>query len=69
VREDVWPAGERGGVVMIAVERPGEIAVRLRERGVLVDWRPGVGLRHGPHFFNTDDELRETVDILARLLD
>src|SRR5438094_29936 len=39
------PAADRGGVVMIDVERPGEIAVRLRERGVLVDWRPGVGLR------------------------
>jgi len=60
--------GERGGVVMIAVERPGDIALRLRERGVLVDWRPGVGLRLGPHFFNTDDEVRETLDVLGRLL-
>ena len=62
------PAADRGGVVMIDVERPGEIAVRLRERGVLVDWRPGVGLRLGPHFFNTDDEVGETADILGGLL-
>jgi kynureninase len=61
-------AADRGGAVMIDVERPGEIALRLRERSVLVDWRPGVGLRLGPHFFNTDDEVRETMDILARLL-
>jgi selenocysteine lyase/cysteine desulfurase len=32
-----------------------------------VDWRPGVGIRLGPHFFNTDDEVREAVQILAEL--
>ncbi|OLC55889.1 MAG: hypothetical protein AUH92_01230, partial [Acidobacteria bacterium 13_1_40CM_4_69_4] len=58
---------ERGGAVMIAVDRPGEVAERLRRRRVLADWRPGVGLRFGPHFFNTDDEVREAMDLLAAL--
>jgi kynureninase len=57
-------ASERGGVVMIGVEEPAAVAARLRERRVLVDWRPGVGLRLGPHFFNTDDEIHEALEIL-----
>jgi kynureninase len=58
---------DRGGVVMIDVEDPGAVALRLRERGVLVDWRPGVGLRVGPHFFNTDEEVHRFMEILAEV--
>jgi kynureninase len=58
---------DRGGVVMIGVEEPAAVALRLRQRGVLVDWRPGVGLRIGPHFFNTDEEVRRFMEILAEV--
>ncbi|HEU4402053.1 MAG TPA: aminotransferase class V-fold PLP-dependent enzyme, partial [Candidatus Polarisedimenticolia bacterium] len=61
-------AAERGGCVMIGVDRPREIVERLRERRVLVDWRPGVGLRLSPHFFNTDAEVGEALEILSRIL-
>ena len=37
------------------------------ERQVLCDFRPEVGLRLGPHFFNTEDELRFAVDQIAEL--
>ena len=37
-------SGDRGGAVMIGVDRPRELADSLRRRRVLVDWRPGVGL-------------------------
>ena len=53
---------------MIGVAHPAEVAARLRERKVLVDWRPGVGLRVGPHFFNTDDEIHAALDLLGSLL-
>ena len=39
----------------------------LAARGVICDWRPDVGLRLGPHFFNTDDELRFAVEQIAEL--
>jgi kynureninase len=39
----------------------------LVARGVICDWRPDVGLRFGPHFFNTDDEIREAVAQVAEL--
>ena len=40
---------------------------QLGERGVICDWRPDVGLRFGPHFFNTDDELRFAVEQIVEL--
>ena len=52
---------------MIGVDRPREVADRLRRRLVPVDWRPGVRLRFGALFFNTDDEVRGAIDILAEL--
>ena len=60
-------SGDRGGAVMIGVDHPADLAEQLRRRRVLVDWRPGVGLRFGAHFFNTDDEVREAIDLLAGL--
>jgi kynureninase len=59
---------ERGGVVLLGVDRPDEVARRLRERRVLVDWRPGAGIRLGPHFFNTDEEIEAALAALADLL-
>jgi kynureninase len=60
-------AAERGGVVILAVQDPAATAAGLRRRGVLVDWRPGAGIRMGPHFFNTDEEVEEALRILARI--
>jgi kynureninase len=57
----------RGGTVVVrtpAFERVGE---ELIARGILCDYRPDVGLRLGPHFFNTDDELRSAVEQIAEI--
>jgi kynureninase len=59
---------ERGGSVMIYVEDGPEMVNRLAERKVFVDCRPGVGLRMSAHFFNTNEEVREAMEILAQLL-
>jgi len=59
---------ERGGSVMIYVEDGPAMVKRLAERSVFVDSRPGVGLRMSPHFFNTDEEVREAMGILAELI-
>jgi kynureninase len=55
---------ERGGSVMIGVEDAPATVARLAERKVFVDWRPRVGLRISPHFFNTDEEVREALEII-----
>jgi kynureninase len=61
-------AEDRGGSVMIYVEDGPAMVKRLAERKVFVDCRPGVGLRMSPHFFNTDEEVREAMGVLAELM-
>ena len=60
---------QRGGSVMIGVENASAMAERLAEQKVFVDWRPGAGLRMSPHFFNTDEEIEEALNILAGLME
>src|SRR5205814_2255504 len=57
----------RGGTVVLKPPGFERVGRELMERGVLCDWRPDVGLRLGPHFYNTDDELRFTVEQIAEL--
>jgi kynureninase len=38
---------------------------RLVERRVFVDYRPSCGIRVGPHFYTTDEEIDEFFDVLA----
>ena len=59
---------QRGGSVMIYVDDGPAMVKRLAERKVFVDCRPGVGLRMSPHFFNTDEEVSEAMEILARIM-
>ena len=59
---------ERGGSVMIGVDDGPSMVARLAKREVFVDCRPGVGLRISPHFFNTDEEVHEAMEILADLM-
>jgi kynureninase len=59
---------ERGGSVMVYIEDGPAMVKRLAERKVFVDCRPGVGLRISPHFFNTDEEVREAMGILGELV-
>jgi kynureninase len=59
---------QRGASVMIYVDDGPAMVNRLNERRVFVDCRPGVGLRISPHFFNTDEEVREALGILAEMI-
>ena len=52
---------------MLGVEDPERLEGELAVRGVIVDWRPGV-VRISPHFFNTDEEVARTLEILAELI-
>ena len=60
-------ADRRGGTVVVQVPGSKRVNRELAERGVICDWRPDVGLRLGPHFFNTDDELRFAVEQIVEL--
>ena len=41
----------------------------LLHREVLVDYRPGAGIRLSPHFYTTDDEVRHAVEQIAVIRD
>ena len=47
----------RGGSVSLGVPDPERVQRELDRRDVLCDWRPGVGVRFGPHFYNSDEDI------------
>jgi kynureninase len=54
----VSPRGDdRGGTVVLDVPHAAEVCAALLEGDVLLDHRPGVGLRLAPHFYTTDAEV------------
>jgi len=62
-------AAKRGGSVIIDVPHASEVVRELNARDVLVDFRPGAGIRIGPHFFTTDDEIAAVVAEIKEILD
>ncbi len=62
-------AAQRGGTVAFDVPHGAEVAQALLARDVIIDYRPGAGIRVAPHFYTTDDEVERVVveidDILA----
>jgi kynureninase len=48
---------ERGGSVVIDVPGGEAVAAELLRRDVIVDYRPGAGIRVAPHFYNTEAEV------------
>jgi len=59
----------RAGTVAIDVPHAREVKLELLRREVIVDYRPGAGIRISPHFYNSDEECDHAVaeirDILA----
>jgi kynureninase len=59
----------RGGTVAFDVPHGAEVAQALLARDVVIDYRPGAGIRVAPHFYTTDAEVERVVgeidDILA----
>ena len=56
---------KRGASVVIKVEDEAGMEERLAARKIIVDSRPGAGVRCGPHVFNTLEELDTLLDALA----
>jgi kynureninase len=50
-------ASERAGTVSIECPHAREVKSELIERDILVDYRPGAGVRLSPHFYNREEEI------------
>lgn len=57
----VRDASQRGGVVIFDVFDGKQVTAELLRRDILVDFRPGAGIRLAPHFYTTDEELERTI--------
>ena len=47
----------RGGTVAVDMPHSKEVCAELLKRDILVDWRPGAGVRMSPHFYNKEEEI------------
>jgi kynureninase len=61
--------GERGGMVIVDVPHAAAVTRELVRREVLVDYRPGAGIRLSPHFYTSDEELEHAVQEIRQILD
>jgi len=61
-------ATRRGGTVAFDVPHAFEVSRCLLERDVIVDYRPGAGIRVAPHFYTSDDELQSVVAAIDEIL-
>jgi kynureninase len=59
---------ERGGSVIIDVPNGLAVADELSRRGVIVDYRPGAGIRMAPHFYNTEAEIDHALATLTEIV-
>jgi kynureninase len=59
----------RGGTVTIDVEHGPAVTKELIRREVLVDYRPGAGIRVSPHFYTTDEEVERTIAEIGEILE
>lgn len=58
----------RGGTVAFDVPHGREVAQALLARDVIIDYRPGAGIRIAPHFYTSDSELDAAVDAIDEIL-
>jgi kynureninase len=62
-------AEERGGMVVLEVPHGEAVTRELLRREILVDFRPGAGIRVSPHFYTRDDEVERVVAEIREILD
>jgi kynureninase len=58
----------RGGTVAFHVPHAYEVAQALLARDIVVDYRPGAGIRVAPHFYTRDAELDAAVETIDDIL-
>jgi hypothetical protein len=69
VRGSALLPGERAAIVLVNVGDPASVTAALRERDIIIDYRPGA-IRYSTYFYNTIEEntlLLEALDDLDSL--
>jgi kynureninase len=58
----------RGGTVAVDVPHGELVAKELLLRDIVIDYRPGAGIRIAPHFYNSEEECRRALDEIDEIL-
>ncbi len=58
----------RGGTIILDVADGAETTAELGRRQILVDYRPGAGIRIAPHFYTSDEEIEHTIRELTSIV-
>jgi kynureninase len=61
-------AERRGGSLVVRTPDFPAVHAELDARNILCDFRPDAGLRLGPHFFNTDEEIELAVSAIREIV-
>lgn len=61
-------AARRGGTVAFDVPEGAAVAQALLARDVVIDYRPGAGIRVAPHFYTSDAEVTRVVEEIDDIL-
>jgi kynureninase len=59
---------KRGGTVVVDVPMGDAVVKEMSARNVLVDYRPGAGIRISPHLYTLDSEIETTFDVIQDIL-
>ena len=62
-------AERRGGTVTVNVDQFPAVHAELSARQILCDFRPGAGIRIGPHYYTSDDELRHVIAQIGEIVE
>lgn len=60
---------QRGGTITVAVEHAGAVTKELIRREIIVDFRPGAGIRISPHFYTKDEELEIVINEMKTIIE
>jgi len=59
---------ERGGAVIVDAPNGEAVAQELLRRDIIIDYRPGAGIRLAPHFYNTEEEIDRAISTLNAIV-
>ncbi|MBA2341677.1 MAG: aminotransferase class V-fold PLP-dependent enzyme [Pyrinomonadaceae bacterium] len=60
---------QRGGTITVNVEHGAGMVRELGKREIIVDFRPGAGVRISPHFYTKDEELEIVIREMREIVD
>ena len=58
---------KRGGTIVVDVPYGDAVVKELSVRNILVDYRPGAGIRISPHFYTLDSEIDQTFEAIDEI--